>query len=222
MALRSSLVVAVACLAVGISTGAVAGEPGTAVTFGSATSAALVPAPLASFSERTGYSSVPLTEISGSVPAAGAESLVVTFEPSSSLLYDPPAPGAAPMSVDQVAAAYGLSGPAYASAEAYFESEGLAVAHSWPDRLSLSLTGSVAAVDRAFSTSIRSGVFDGGRVTFTGTPPSLPTGLESEVASVAGLESGFDRFSLPEVAQPLASVGSSRPTQNPTDLVTPS
>ncbi|MGA8303251.1 MAG: S53 family peptidase [Thermoplasmata archaeon] len=125
------------------------------------------------------------------------------------------------MTSAQVAAAFGLSIPAYTSAERYFEAEGLSVTHAWPDRLSLTLTGSVAAVDRAFDTSLLTGSFEGRTVSFPGTPPSLPSYLEPEVQSVAGLSTGFDSFSLPNIPEPVLPDAADGPAQNPNNLVTP-
>ncbi len=172
----------------------------------------------AEFAENSGYSTDLIAETAALAPAVGSESVVITFESTNSTFGDAPAANAAPMTVTEIANAYGLSPSAYSSAEQYFEAQGLAVTHAWPDRLSLSLSGSVAAVDRAFSTVLESGTYEGRAVTLPSTAPSLPSGLESEVASVAGLTSGFDQFTLPEIPEPTTGAGAS---VNPTDLITP-
>jgi kumamolisin len=77
-------------------------------------------------------------------------------------------------------------------------------------------------VERAFSTSLLSGRYDGRAVTFPGSLPSLPAGLESEVAGVSGLSTGFNRFSLPLIPAPMVTAGRPGPAQNPANLVTPS
>jgi kumamolisin len=218
-----SLVVLLACCAAAVPVGAAAGASApTVLPMAAATSeaAALLPT---SFAERAGYSATAPLEVTGTAsPLQGLVNVEVTFEPSNPALYDVPVSGTAPMTAAQVADAYGLSVPAYAAAEQYFEQQGLSVSHSWPDRLSLSLSGPAAAVDQAFGTSVRSGSYDGRAVTFPDAPPSLPASLESEVQAVSGLSTGFDLFSLPAMPEPIRAAGSSAPSQAPTDLVTPS
>lgn len=219
---RMFSVVALAVLATVLTPGTLSASPGGAGSsvppVGTPVSAAVLP----TFSERTGFSTLPSSGIANAVPASGTQHLQITFESPNPTFYDAPAAGTAPMTNTQVANAYGLSPTAYASAEAYFASAGLAVSHTWPDRLSLSLTGPVAAVDRAFSASLLSGRYGGTAVTFPATAPSLPSDLESEIASVSGLTTGFDRFTLPDIPEPIPSVGALGPAQNPTDLITPS
>jgi kumamolisin len=147
---------------------------------------------------------------------------VVTFEPANPALFDSPAPGSRALTSAQVANEFGLSAAAYSAAEHYFESTGLSVSHAWTDRLSLSLVGPASAVDRAFGTSLLTGTYQGRAVTFPGTIPSLPASLESEVADVTGLESGFSTFTLPALPALSALGGAAGPAQNPNDLVTPS
>jgi kumamolisin len=179
-------------------------------------------APIASeFAVRAGYSLTQVSEARHIAPAAEPQTVEVTFEPTNAAFYAAPAPGSAPMTSAEVGAEFGLSIPAYSAAERYFETEGLTVTHAWPDRLSLTLTGSVAALDRAFDTSILTGNYEGRMVSFPGTPPSLPPDLEPEVQSVAGLSSGFDRFSLPDLPEPSLPAGTASPAQNPNNLITP-
>lgn len=219
--LRAMLVIALACVAAAIPVGMGSGSQGGNDAHVGIIVSPPAAQPLPVFSARTGYSSVPQTAISSVAPASGSENVEVTFAPTNPTLYDAPSGGVA-MTTTQIADTYGLSVSAYASAESYFESAGLSVSHTWPDRLSLSVTGPVAAVDRAFDTSLRTGDYVGRAVTFPATAPSLPASLESEIASVAGLTVGFDRFSLPEVPAPLISGGAKGPAQNPTNLITPS
>jgi kumamolisin len=193
---------------------AVGGEPSTP---GELTAATVLP----SFAERAGYSSLWASEAQHVAPSAGTQSLEVTFSPTNATFYDTSVRGGDRMTVAQIADAYGLSPTAYSTAEQYFESQGLSVLHSWPDRLSLSLTGTTADVDRAFDTSLLSGTYQGDAVTFPGSPPSLPSELETEVQSVSGLTAGFDRFTLPETpALPTARTAST-PAQGNPSLVTP-
>ena len=174
------------------------------------------------FAERAGYSQNGISEVAGAVPATGTQEIEITFVPTNPTLYDVPDAGAPPMTAAQVGDVYGLSTAAYSSAEHYFELEGLVVSHAWPDRLSLSLTGSAAAIERAFDTSLLTGNYEGRTVTFPGMPPSLPAGLEAEVQSVAGLSTGFDTFSIPETSAPAVGSVGNGPAVNPNDLVTPS
>jgi subtilase family serine protease len=125
------------------------------------------------------------------------------------------------MTVAEVGASYGLSDAEYSSMESYFEADGFSVYHSWADRLSLTLSGPTSAVDRAFGTTLLTGSYLGRPVTFPSTAPSLPPDLESRVAAVTGLISGFDRFSLPTIAGPTPSTNALSPAINPTDLITP-
>ncbi len=173
-----------------------------------------------SFAERAGFSAAVARDAEGLLPASNLQNLEVTFTPSNATFYDAPSENAAPMTVTEIADEYGLSTAEYASAEQYFESNGLVVSHVWPDRLSLGLNGTPAAVDRAFGTSILSGTYEGRAVSFPAAAPSLPPNLEAEVQSVTGLASGFDQFSLPELPEISPTVNG--PAQNPANLVTPS
>jgi kumamolisin len=208
------LVVAAMMVPAGILAPAVAHGPGPAAEISTDALSA------AGFAGRAGFSPALVHEVEEPLPTSSSQQLVVTFVASNATFYDAPGEGAAPMTVTQIADEYGLSSSAYASAEQYFESNGLVVSHAWPDRLSLSLTGTPTAVDRAFGTTLLSGIYAGRPVTFPAAAPSLPVELESEIQSVAGLTSGFDQFTLPvipEISPMLAS-----PAQNPDDLVTPS
>ncbi|MGA9840157.1 MAG: S53 family peptidase, partial [Thermoplasmata archaeon] len=217
----ATALVLLACLAVALPSATLAaGSPttGGAGTNGTLAAAAVLPS---SFGDRSGYSEHDLTEVANPIPAVGTQNVVVSFEPSSPAFYAAPAPGTAPMSAAEVASAYGLTPTNYTAAEQYFEARGLRVLHAWPDRLSLSLTGTTAAIDRAFSTSLVSGLYQGRLVTVPGSVPSLPVSLAAEVASVAGLSSGFDSFTVPEVPAALGPGGGAAPAQSGTNLVTP-
>ncbi len=170
------------------------------------------------FSERAGFAAWEPAAIPGAPSATGQELIVVTFEPSDPTLFSAPDFGGIPMTIPEIADEFGLSTAQYDAAAEYFESEGLSVAHAWPDRLSLSLEGPVAAVDRAFGTSERSGIYDGRPVTFPATAPSLPASIETRVASVLGLSTGFDTFTLPVTpaidAPTTLTTGSAQPAAN--------
>ncbi len=168
------------------------------------------------FAARAGYDPTVDAQVLDVVPATGSTDLVVAFEPSNPMFYNAPAANAPAMTPAEIAADYGLSPAAYAAAEQYFQSYGLAVTHAWGDRLSLSLAGPVPAVERAFDTSLAQGDYAGHAVQFPRTPPALPAFLEPEVAGVVGLSAGFTTFTLPFQPNP-ASV----PTAGTSSLITP-
>jgi kumamolisin len=172
------------------------------------------------FAERAGYDASVRGSVSDIVPATGSALVAVTFRPSDPSFFAP-APGAPRLTVAEIADEYGLSSSAYASAEAYFESMGLSVVHTEPDRLSLTVSGAPAALDRAFATELESGHYEGRDVTFPATSPSLPPALERSVAAVTGLSEGFVTFSLPSGLSEEASNLSTGPAQGENDLVTP-
>jgi len=174
----------------------------------------------ATFGASTGYSTSLLEHVADPSPAVGTLSVVVTFRPSSPLLFDVPAAGARPLTVAEVGNEFGLSSDAYRAAETYFLAQGLTIEHSGADRLSLTVEGPVSAVDRAFSTSLDQGTYDHRSVELPATDPALPPALESEVAGVTALTSGFDQFKLPLSNLHLAA--SVAPSQGSGDLVTPS
>jgi kumamolisin len=166
------------------------------------------------FSARAGYANWYSAGVTGATPATGTQSVVVTFEPSSPDLFSTPAFGAAPLSMAAIAGQFGLPADRYDAFEQYFQSQGLTVVHTWPDRLSLSLEGNAAAVGRAFGTTELTGSYAGHPATYPATPPVLPASLQPYVGSVLGLSSGFDTFSLP-----LAASGS--PIATPAQSNTP-
>ena len=174
-----------------------------------------------SFAERAGYVTGSDVLVEDAAQASGSPLVVVTFVPNdpASFFATPPA-GAPPMSLAEIAEQYGLSSQAYGAAEAYFESKGLSIVHSNPDRLSLTVQGPAADLGRAFGTSLDSGVYQGRNVMFPLVPPSLPGSLEGEVGSVTGLSSGFDTFSVPEGLDTPTPATASGPDQSP-DLISP-
>ena len=174
----------------------------------------------ASFGTRAGFDGSYATLASHVAPATGTDLVVVTFYPRTPAFFLPPALGARPLTPSQIGNLYGLPASSYASAESYFESQGLNIVHTNPDRLSLTVEGSVASLERAFGTSIESGTYHGRAVTFPSQAPSLPSGLESSVSSVLGLSSGFDQFVVPEGLLPSPSSSGVTPAQTP-DEITP-
>ena len=187
-----------------------AASPGAADTGGSSV-----------FADRAGYVADRVGLVPGAAPATGSRLLVVTFQSRDPSLFRPLSPGAPPLTLPEIADLYGLTPAQYASMEQYFVGEGLSIVHTWPDRLSLTVQGPVTAVDRAFSTSLLEGTYDGRLVSFPSVPPSLPFSLERQVESVTGLSSGFDSFLLPSTPSSPISPGGAPTSSINTDLVTP-
>jgi kumamolisin len=198
---------ALAAAAVALSASIVPGLASGAGPSASASSTAALASGSVPFAERAGFVPTAADEATDEAPASGGVSVVLTLAPSSPALFDPAPAGAPPMTVGEVASEFGLSPAAYASLEGFFESRGLTVTHAWPDRLSLSLAGPAGAVGAAFGTSLLTGHLDGRSVQFPLAPPSLPAPFAAEVASVVGLSSGFDPFSLPELSAAPATIG---------------
>lgn len=174
---------------------------------------------VAGFPARSGYSAAYVASVSRSTPASVAVPVDVVFAPRGNLSSLSLARGVVP--VGEYARSYGLTPAQYASAEQYFVSFGITVRHLWPDRLVLSLQGNPAALDAAFHTSLRTGTFEGRTVLFPSTPPSLPAGLEAEVAGVVGLSTGFQPFSISlDPATPVGD-GAAAPSQLVNNTVTP-
>jgi kumamolisin len=225
-ALAVLCVVAVLVLAVPSLPGA-SGRPAnvaSATARSSATFAEAAAVYSGSFAARAGYSGAPPASAAGLTPATGTQTAVISFYPSSPTFFTPPAVGVPPLSVAEIADRYGLSTAAYASAEAYFESAGLSVVHTNPDRLSLTVDGTAATMGQAFGTRLVVGTHDGRPSMFPETAPSLPAALESQVASVVGLTSGVDLFSLPAgLPSGLVPTANASPlSSDPPDLITPS
>lgn len=174
-----------------------------------------------SFAARAGYQDWYARSVDNATPSVGPQLVVVTFRPSDPSLFIPPAQGSPPLTVSQVGDRYGLSPAAYASAEAYFESRGLAIVHAGADRLSLTVGGSAPDVGRAFGTQLESGTYSGRVVSFPASVPSLPAALESSVASITGLSSGFVTFSLPAGLPMTPSRDRFHPSVGSGDLMTP-
>ncbi len=206
---------------------AVPAVPGAVGASGAVTSTTASPAATldsavysGSFATRAGYDGGDLGSVSNVVPTVGSQLVVVTFRPSDPSFFAPPS-GSHTLSVAEIAERYGLSPDAYAAAQSYFESMGLAVVHSGGDRLALTVEGTPTAVGRAFGTELESGTYQGRSVTFPASSPSLPGWLESSVASVTGLSSGFVTFSLPAGLPSGVAPASAGPAQGSNDLVTP-
>lgn len=201
----------------------VVGNPHSAATGPSKGAVSLVPSAATavysgSFASRAGFEGGLASSITNVAPALGPELAVVSFYPSSPSFFSPPPPGAHPLTVSEIADRYGLSPSAYAAAESYFESKGLAIVHAGADRLTLTVGAPADTMGRAFGTALESGSYRGRAVSFPASAPALPANLESEVASVIGLSSGFDTFSLPSG---LNAAGVALGTAVGPDLITP-
>ena len=175
----------------------------------------------ASFAYRAGYDAARLAWVPGATPSTGSREVVVTFAPRDPAVFYAPVPGQRPMSVATIADRFGLTPTEYAAAESYFVGEGLTVLHTWPDRLALSLQGPVGAIDRAFSTSIVEGSYQGRSVSFPASAPGLPGPFEGEVEGVLGLSSGFDSFRLAPLGLSDRPGPSTTPGQSNPNLITP-
>jgi kumamolisin len=161
------------------------------------------------FAARAGFDAAYAREVADPLPATASQSVDVVFR-GGNLSLGPGLHGG-PTPVGRFADADGLPAGAYAAAERYFAAAGLRVTHAWPDRLLLSLSGAPAAIDRAFGTTLLAGAYRGHPAVFPSSAPSLPAGLEREVAGVVGLSSGFDSFSL-ALAAPTAGGPATLPT----------
>lgn len=162
----------------------------------------------APFGARAGFDAGYASEVSDARSASGSSEVVVTFQASNPGLFDPTASGAPVLTMAEIANDYGLSATTYAAVEQYFEGEGLTVAHTWPDRLALTLEGPDSALGTAFGTSLFAGTHAGGPALYPATAPTLPSSIEPLVAGVTGLSSGFTTFSIPLAASTGPSDGS--------------
>ncbi len=162
---------------------------------------------LTPFSERAGFNLSEISVAANIEPLAGVATVGITFLPRSPSFFDSPVGTPAPMTDSEIRAVYGLTDAQYQAAEQYFEGFGLRITHTWPDQLHLTVVGPAARVAAAFSTDLFEGQVGTRLVEFPDPAPSLPLGLENEVASVSGLSDGFSSFTLPLGTAPLPSSG---------------
>ncbi len=175
----------------------------------------------ATFAARAGYSANRASVVTGATPATGSPLIVVTFQARDPSRFFAPAAGSRPLSMNEIADRFGLTPQQYSGVERYFLGEGLTIVHTWPDRLSLTLEGPVASVDRAFGTTLMEGAYGGRAVSFPSTPPSLPAAVEGLVESVTGLESGFDHVQLPALNPAILGANGVAPSLPSTNIITP-
>jgi kumamolisin len=189
--------------------------PSSIPTLPTRSGGALLPAALsASWAARTGYVASVHLDGSWTAPATGPVSVFITLWPQNLSIFAPRPVGAPALTAAQSIEEYSPPVAEYGSVLAYFQGYGLSVVHTWPDRLSLTVTGSAQQVGAAFGTTLFRGSVGGSPVLFPSSVPRLPGLLESEISSVSGLSSGFSHlsFSLGPVApslRPSASRGSS-------------
>lgn len=168
---------------------------GATATTGGAVS--LLPASLqAPWSARSGYiaSLGPTTNVT---PLLNDNlSVELTLYPRNLDLFSIASEPGAILTAEQFVAEYSPSPANYTALERYFVADGLTLLHTDPERMTLTVTGTAPAVERAFGTGIVTASESGRRIQFPTSVPSLPATLQSEVAAVSGLSEGFSQFSL--------------------------
>lgn len=184
--------------------------------------ASAIPAALtAPWAARTGFESAYLAEVPMAQPLAGTLAVVVSFWPSSPSFFLPPGGGSIVATEATVADEYGLPTAELMSTVAYFQADGLSILHLPTDRLSVTVFGPAADIDRAFGTTVMVGAWQGRAVQFPLTPAALPGWLEPHVAAIGGLTSGFSEFSFDLAPATLPAL--SAPAQGRTSTyITPS
>jgi kumamolisin len=144
-----------------------------------------------------GFEPSAIEAVLGAHALAGPLEISVRLLPSSNSMFLPRPPFAPALSVVELRAMYAPSSTIYASWVAYLNSFGLSVAPLTPDGMQFSAQGPVSGFDRAFATTIYSGVEGSRVVQFPSPAPVLPADLSSTVAAVLGLSSGWSEFTLP-------------------------
>ena len=99
--------------------------------------------------------------------------------PTSTALFDPPAPGSAPLNLTQIADRFGRTPSQYGGIESYFTAEGLTVSDLDPTRLSITVQGPAADVERAFGTQLWNGTYQGASVRYPSNAPVLPAAIRA-------------------------------------------
>ncbi|MCI4347325.1 MAG: S53 family peptidase, partial [Thermoplasmata archaeon] len=159
---------------------------------------AALPASLsAPWAARTGFVTGVHPDTASSSPANGGVSVAITLWPRDLSMFLPRTAGASIPTASEFATHYSPSVTEYQSVISYFESYGLAVVHTWPDRLSLTVSGPASVVGAAFGTTLLQATVAGLPVQYPQTVPSVPAALAAEISAVTGLSSGFTHFSIP-------------------------
>ncbi|MCI4353114.1 MAG: S8 family serine peptidase [Thermoplasmata archaeon] len=188
-------------ISVGVSTGIAPSAITPLVAHGQ--SPALPAALSAPWAVRTGYVSGVHPDATSTGPAQGNLSVSITLWPRDLSMYLPRAADSPKLSAAEFAARYSPTTSEYQSVISYFEGYGLSIQHTWPDRLSLTVSGPASVVGDAFGTTLARATVAGLPVLFPRTVPVVPAALATEISAVSGLSSGFAHFSIP--LEPVAS-----------------
>ncbi|MGP8110401.1 MAG: S8 family serine peptidase, partial [Thermoplasmata archaeon] len=212
---RAAFVVALAALLLGL----MGSVEGSAPQGGSPIpTTAVFTSSLADFAVRSGYDPARISLVESPHSPPGLIPVDVVFEPRSL----PSAPPTGLVPAAGFAARYGPTPSEYLRAQQYFTGEGLRVTHEWPDRMTLSLEGTAVSLDRAFGTALVSGTYGNRSVMIPTTAPTLPEGIEADVAGVVGLSTGFETFSIDLSPPGSLSSGGSRAALGSGNTVVPS
>lgn len=159
---------------------------------------------------RLGFQPAALSEVPSAVPVTGSLEFSVRLWPAADSMFLPSPRDAPPLTTAELRAAYAPSASVYAAWAAYLAQFGLVAGPLSSDGMQFFCTGPASAVDRAFSTTVEGGLWDGRAVEFPNPAPSLPSSLANRTLAVLGLESGWSEFTLPF-----------RPLQMTQNLITP-
>jgi kumamolisin len=183
----------------GLLVGNAAGSTGTPAVPATELSAQVsLPAALsAPWADRVGYVAGMPADSGSTSAASGEVSVFVTLWPRDLSIFTPRPDSVAPLTSAQFDAEYSPSLTEYQSVIDYFEGYGLSILHTWPDRLSVTVTGPAASIGAAFGTTLLRGTVGDLPVQYPQTVPTLPPTLESDISAVSGLSSGFSQFTLP-------------------------
>jgi kumamolisin len=187
--------------------------------------AVTLPAALAApWAARSGFNSSWSAIVEDPHPMTGRVMVSLTLWPRDLSLFAPGLSSHGPLTLSEFTARFAPSNATYAAVESYLVGEGLTITDTFADRLAISASGPVSAVERAFSTSLLEGNDSGALVHFPAEVPRLPASIAPYVAAVSGLSDGFSRFSVPFSPMPLPQNlgGGASPAQGrTTSLITP-
>jgi kumamolisin len=194
-ALALLLVAALALSGTTLAAGAVARSPPAPVA---ASSFGVLPAALeAPLADRLGFEPAAASEVPYAVPVRGELEFSVRLWPSQGSMFLPRPTGAAPLTSSEVRADFAPAPGVYAAWQSYLAGFGIAAGPLSADGMQFFSTAPAPAVDRAFSTTVEQGSWQGRSVEFPEPAPSLPAPLAASALAVLGLESGWSEFTLP-------------------------
>ncbi|HEV2450054.1 MAG TPA: protease pro-enzyme activation domain-containing protein, partial [Thermoplasmata archaeon] len=159
---------------------------------------------------RLGFQPAALSEVPAAVPVTGSLEFSVRLWPAAESMFLPSPGNARPLTTAELRAEYAPAPAVYAEWTAYLARFGLSAGPLSSDGMQFFCTGPASAVDRAFSTTVEGGLWQGRAVEFPSPSPSLPSPLAAVTLAVLGLESGWSEFALPF-----------RPLQMTQNLITP-